>query len=354
MKHLTSARRIARWFVQASLALSVLLALGCGAPEVPKEVVVYTSLDEEFSKPIFAAYERNTGIKVVAVYDTESTKTLGLVNRLIAEKDAPQCDLYWNNEMLHTLRLKRLGLLRKQPLEYAQDYPREYRSKDNDWYGFAARARVLLVNTDQLKRARWPDSIEDLTDPQWADRCGIAKPLFGTTATHAACLHHTWGAERFEKFFKRVKSNCRILSGNRRVAKDVAEGKLLFGLTDTDDAMLEKESGAPVEIIYPDQLGTDGAEALGVLFIPNSLGLIAGSPQPEAGHAMAEFLLTPMVECRLVDGPSAQIPLNKNSNSKARVKTPSEVTPMKVDWEAAAEGWDSAAKFLAEEFSIAL
>lgn len=337
-------------FLSLLLPLAALLAIGCGAPEVPEEVVVYASLDEEFSKPIFSAFERQTGIKVIAVYDTESTKTVGLVNRLIAEKEQPRCDLYWNNEMLHTLRLKNLGLLRQQPLEYGQDYPAAYRSADYDWYGFAARARVFLVNTDQLKRARWPKSIEDLTDPQFADRCGIAKPLFGTTATHAACLYDAWGGERFVKFFNRVKSNARILSGNRRVAKDVAEGKLLFGLTDTDDAMLEKESGAPVELIYPDQ----DADELGVLFIPNSLGMIEGSPQPQAGRALAEFLLTPMVECRLVDGPSAQIPLNKNSNSKCRVKTPDEVKAMQVDWNAAAEGWDTAAKQLAEIFGSAM
>ena len=343
--------RVRRRFAPLLLPLSLVLAAGCsGAPELPKEVVVYASLDEEFAKPIFAAFERQTGVKVSAVYDTESTKTVGLVNRLIAEKAQPRCDLYWNNEMLHTLRLKRMGLLREQPLEYAQDYPREYRSEDHDWHGFAARARVIIVNTDQLKRARWPKSIEDFVDPQWYDRCGVAKPLFGTTATHAACLFDTWGEEEFQKFFKRVKNNCRILAGNRRVAKDVAAGKLLFGLTDTDDAMLEKESGAPVELIYPDQ-GDDG---LGVLFIPNSLGLIAGSPHQETGRALAEFLLTPMVECRLVDGPSAQIPLNQKSNSKCRVKTPDEVRSMEVDWNAAAEGWEAASKFLAEEFSIAL
>ncbi len=338
------------------LLLVLAIAVGCGSTTpVPEEVVVYTALDEEFSKPIFAAFTRQTGIKVRAKYDTESTKTIGLANALIAEAKRPQCDVFWNNEILQTLRLKKKGVLRKQILDASAEYPAEFRSPEYDWHGFAARARVILVNTNLVPEARHPRSIEDLTDPQWYDRCGIAKPLFGTTATHAACLFEVWGTERAEKFFKRVKSNCRILSGNKRVAQEVASGKLKWGLTDTDDAMIEVESGQPVMIIYPDQpKDASDTEALGTLFIPNTVALIKDSPNPVAGHALIEFLLTPMVECRLVDGPSAQIPLNRHSNSTPRVKTPKEIKPMEVNYDAAADVWGASAKFLAEEFSVAL
>ncbi len=72
---------------------------------------------------------------------------------------------------------------------------------DGRWYGFAARARVLIVNTNLLPDLTdRPTSIMDLADPKWKDNCGIAKPLFGTTATHAAVLFAQWGDERAEKF----------------------------------------------------------------------------------------------------------------------------------------------------------
>lgn len=351
------ARRLVVWF-----SLVAVLVAGC-APEVPKQVVVYTALDEEFSRPIFDAFTRQTGIEVLAKYDTEATKTVGLANAIMAEGERPRADVFWNNELLHTLRLKREGLLRKQPLAADAQYDAKYRSADLDWRGFAARARVIIVNTNLVKEARWPRSIEELTDPQWYDKAGIAKPLFGTTATHAACLFNAWGEERAKKFFTGVKKNCRILSGNKRVAQEVARGSLAFGLTDTDDAMIEKENGQPVEIIYPDQPRTsgeapEGDDAMGTLFIPNTIAMIEGSPNPEAGHAMAEFLLTSLVECRLVIGPSAQIPLSRESQSdnacRCRVKTPDEVKPMAVDWDTAADGWDDASRWLAEEFGGAL
>jgi iron(III) transport system substrate-binding protein len=53
----------------------------------------------------------------------------------------------------------------------------------------------------------------------------------------------------------------------------------------------------------------------------------------------------------LAAGPSAQIPLNPSVEAPDRVKTPQTVRAMKVDFDAAAEKWDAAAKFLQDEFS---
>jgi iron(III) transport system substrate-binding protein len=83
-----------------------------------KEVVVYTSLDKVFSEPVLQEFEKQTGIKVKAVYDSEATKTTGLVNRLIAEKKAPQGDVFWNSKTCRTIILKQKGVLAsyKSPL----------------------------------------------------------------------------------------------------------------------------------------------------------------------------------------------------------------------------------------------
>jgi iron(III) transport system substrate-binding protein len=354
------SRKLAGW-----LSLFAVVLVGC-APEVPKQVVIYTAIDKEVAEPIFGAFTRQTGVEVDAHYGTEAPNAAGLPGLIMAERDQPRADVFWNDELLQTLRLKQDGLLRVQPLAADAKYDPKDRSADDDWRGFAARTRVLIVNTNLVKEPRWPRSIDDLTDPQWYDKAGIANPLTGTSATHAACLFSVWGEEKAQKYFTAVKKNCRIVSDGKRVAQDVARGALAFGLTNSDDAMIEKENGAPVEIIYPDQPkaegpsgdGSDqGSVALGTFFIPNTIALIEGSPNPKAGHAMAEFLLTSLVECRLVIGPTAQIPLSRDSKSdnacRCRVKTAEEVQPMAVDWNAAAAGWDDASKWLAAEFGAA-
>lgn len=318
---------------------------GCGdKPAGPgPRVVVYSSLDREFSEPLLRDYARRSGVEVLPKFDVESTKTVGLTNLIITEAEQPRCDLFWNNEILNTLRLKERGLLTPFHPAHADELPTTFRATDATWYGFAARARILLVNTRLVAEGDRPTGIKDLLDPRWKGKIGIAKPLFGTTATQAACLFVAWGHDKAKAFFRDLKSNdVQVLSGNKQVATSVGSGQIAFGLTDTDDAIGEVEAGSPVVIIYPDRK----PDELGTLFIPNTLALIKGSRRPEAAQALANYLLSPTIEAALAAGPSAQIPLLSTSDAKARVETPKTVHAMEADFEAAAKAWDETAAYL--------
>ncbi len=288
-------------FARLLLAASTVLGVsGCWS-DSGNEVVVYTALDAEFSQPILRQFTADLGIKVLPKFDTESTKTVSLVEAIIAEKDHPRCDVFWNNEILHTLRLQELGMLETFQPPTAQEYPEMYRSIDGVWHGFAARARILLVNTKVVAEADRPTSIHDLADPKWKDKVAIAKPLFGTTATHAACLFQVWGDEKAKEFFRKLKGNVRIESGNKQVALAVASGELAFGLTDTDDAIVEIEKGMDVVIVYPDQQ----PDGLGTLFIPNTLSIVKNCPHPQHARTLVDYLLSPHIEEQLANSASA-------------------------------------------------
>lgn len=333
----------------AAICMSIVsLAIGGCWSSTDNEVVVYTALDSEFSEPVFADFASATGIGVQPKFDTESTKTVGLTEAILAERERPRCDVFWNNEILNTLRLERQGLLEVYHSSADKVYPETVRSPKGTWHGFAARARVLIVNTKLVPEAERPNSILDLTDAKWKGRVAMAKPLFGTTASHAACLFAAWGDDRAKDFFRKVKANdVQILSGNKQVALSVAAGRAAFGLTDTDDAIIELENGGPVAIIYPDR--AEGQ--LGTLFIPNTLAIIKGGPHAAAARRLVDYLLSPSVEERLAAGRSAQIPLNPAVKPDPRVETPRTVKAMQVDFDAAAAKWDEAAKFLRDEFT---
>lgn len=336
-----------RWLAVVGLAL---LVLGGCWKSSPRQIVVYTALDSEFSQPVFDQFSADTGFAVRPKFDTESTKTVGLTEALLAERQRTRCDVFWNNEILNTLRLEKAGLLDAYHSPVGKDYPAMFRSPEGTWHGFAARARVLLVNTDLVPEAERPASIRDLADARWRGRCGMAKPLFGTTATHAACLFALWGDEKAQAFFRQIKENdAKILSGNKQVALSVSAGKIAFGLTDTDDAIIEVEQGRPVAIVYPDQ--EEGG--MGTLFIPNSLAILRGAPHPEAARQLVDYLLQPAVEKRLAEGASAQIPLNPHTQATLRVETPATIRAMAIDFRAAADRWDTAAAFLRDAFATA-
>jgi iron(III) transport system substrate-binding protein len=340
---MTSAQNL-----RCTLALAVCAAVcGCWSSGGREEVVAYTALDAEFSEPIYRDFTADSGIAVLAKFDVESTKTVGLTNALIAEKQRPRCDVFWNNEILNTIRLEKLGLLEAYHSPAAKAFPPIYGSASGAWQGFAARARILLVNTGLVAEADRPTSVDDLADPKWKGKIGIAKPLFGTTATHIACLFAVLGPERAREFCRRLKANeVQVLSGNAQVAQSVAAGQIAFGLTDTDDGIGMIEKGHPVAIVYPD----GRSDQMGTLFIPNTLSIMQGCPHPAAARRLVDYLLSPAVEERLAAGPSAQIPLNPSVKVPPRIETPATVKPMDVDWQAAADAWDAAARFVQEEF----
>ena len=329
-----------------SLGLLLLILAGCG--KEGRRVVVYSSQDPEFAAPLLDDYAKATGIEVEAKYDVESSKTVGLAQLLIRESPKPRCDLFWNNEILNTLRLREKGMLASWSPPNAAEIPAEFKAKDGTWYGFAARARILIVNTQAVSEGDRPKGLADLVDPRWKGKIAIAKPLFGTTATHFTCLFAAWGDEKARAFFAALKANeVQVLSGNKQVATAVGSGQASFGLTDTDDAMGEVEAGRPVAIIYPDR----GEGELGTLFIPNVLAIPKGAPHQAEAEALGNTLLGPEAEGKLAQGPSVQIPLNRKTEAPPRVETPKTVHAMPADFEAAARLWDKVAAYLASEFA---
>ena len=75
------------------------------------ELVLYSSIDEPVASPIIRDFEKQTGIHVRLVTDTEASKSVGLAERLRAEKDHPQADVWWSNELFLTIALADEGLL---------------------------------------------------------------------------------------------------------------------------------------------------------------------------------------------------------------------------------------------------
>src|SRR5262245_3094262 len=82
--------------------LLLLAIVGCGGP-VPSDLVVYSALDGDFSEPVLEDFGKEQGLKVAPKFDTEAAKTIGLYQAIVAEKDRPRCDVFWNNEILSTL-----------------------------------------------------------------------------------------------------------------------------------------------------------------------------------------------------------------------------------------------------------
>jgi len=314
-----------------------ILALAGGALAQDQTVRAYVSLDREHSSKILARFERETGIRVDAQYDTEATKTIGMVRRLITEKSKPQCDVYWNNELATMVKLKESGVLQAYRSPMATDIPAAFKDADGFWTAFAARARVLIVNTDLVGPDEMPTSMWDLCDAKWKGKICMARPETGTTAAHASALYTLDEAKADEYFDKLIANDCVWLTGNAHCMREVAAGRFAFGWTDTDDFNVALIQRKPVAMVYPDA----AADAIGVMFIPNSLGLIKGAPHAEAGKKLIDWLLRAETEAMLAKAATAQIPVRPGVPVPDNVQRFDQIgKAMPLDWSRVGKEYD--------------
>ena len=312
-----------------SLALAVCALAGCTSRS--REVVVYTSVDQVVSEPILREFEKQSGLKVRAVFDTEETKSTGVLNRLVAEAARSQADVFWSGDPVRPFILIKRGLVAPYESPNAAGIPPGFRSSDGTWTGFAARLRVLLVNKNRVPASAMPRSIRDLADSRWKGATAIANPLFGTTTMHVAALFSSWGEEQGRAFLQALKDNqARIVSSNGEVKRLVASGEVAFGLADTDDAQEALADHAPIEVVFPDQDG------IGTLVMPTTVSLMRGSPHPDAGKRLVDYLLLPEVERRLADA-AAHVPLRSGVQTPPGVKRAGEFKAMQVDYSRVAD-----------------
>jgi iron(III) transport system substrate-binding protein len=310
------------------------------APSETQSVVVYVSHDEVFSQPILKDFEKETGISVRAVYDTEETKSTGAMNRLIAEKNNPQADVYWANEPIRAEVLRQQHIAAPYLSPNADGIPATFRDPQGYWTGFAARARVLIVHKDENPK---PISVFSYSDPRWRGRTVIANPLFGTTTDQIAALFVLLGDERARAFMHGLHENGVKLSPSNGDSADlVARGQFAFSLVDSDDVVNRMKQHEPVTMVYPDQ----GADEIGCLIVPNAAVQIAGSPHQDAGKKLIDYLLSKETERKLAFSDAAQIPLHPSVATPPQLQPIDAIKIMRVDYAAIATKLQAIQSFL--------
>ena len=310
------------------------------APNETQSVVVYVSHDEVFSEPILRDFEKETGIRVRAVYDTEETKSAGAMNRLIAEKNNPQADVYWANEPIRAEVLRQQHIAAPYLSPNADGVPARFRDPQGYWTGFAARARVLIVNNDENPK---PASVFSYSDPRWRGRTVIANPLFGTTTDQIAALFVLLGDERARAFMQGLHENgVKVSPSNGDSADLVARGQFAFSLVDSDDVVNRMKQHEPVAMVYPDQ----GADEIGSLIVPNAAALIAGSPHQAAGKKLIDYLLSKETERKLAFSDAAQIPLHPDVAMPPGLRPIASIKITTVDYAAIATKLQAIQSFL--------
>lgn len=260
-----------------------------GTPKMARaalQVIAYCAQDQVYAEPIFRQFEKETHVKVRAVYDNEAVKTVALANRLLAERHHPVCDVFWGNEEMRTRQLAAEGVFRET----------------NGWAAFGYRSRRIVFNTNHLSFASAPRELFQLTNVTWRGKLAVAYPQFGTTATYFQVLRQHWGDAAWQSWCRGLAANNPFLvDGNSEVVKAVGRGDAWIGLTDSDDIADGQREGLPVAGLPMNQE---------TLLIPNTVAVIHSAPHSGPAQQLFEYLqsrevIAQLVAARAIEGASA-------------------------------------------------
>ena len=285
------------------MMVSLSVCCGCGrkvgGSSGGGEVVIYSSIDEPVLRPLMQRFEKETGITVRIVTDTEATKSAGLAERLLAEKDRPQADVFWGNEIFHTINLAEQGVFAPYRPTTAEDVPAKWRGANDLYTDVGLRARTIAVSTrPQFKElVAKIHSLGDLTDPALKGKIAISHPAFGTASGHVAALYLLLGEAKFTDFLTKLKANdIKLLGGNSAVADQVAAGTVAAGLADNDDVNNAKADGQMIDGVLPDQQ-TDGT---GTLLVPGTVAMVKDCKNADNAKKLIDFICQASTEKELI------------------------------------------------------
>lgn len=281
-----STRRILRTLI-AALSAAVAMAGLSACNRGDDKLVIYSGRNENLVRPILEDFTEETGIEISVRYGSTSD----LAPTLLEEGTGTKADVFFSQDAGALAALADEGLLGPLPDEVIEQVPETYRDPDGRWVGVTGRARVIAYNTEELSEEEVPDSIFELTEPQWKGRVGFP-PTNASFVGFVSALIEEVGEERTREWLEGLEANeAKHYDNNIRTMEAVASGEISVGLVNhyyLYNHFKQQGKDVPLANHYPGQ--EDGGE--GTFVNVAGAGIIDGTDKREDAIAFVEFLLS--------------------------------------------------------------
>ena len=159
---------------------------------------------------------------------------------------------------------------------------------DGHWVGLTARVRVLVYNTDEVDPATLPESVFDLTDPQYRGLVGVAPPN-GSFQDFVTAMRLDVGDDQTMAWLEAMAANEAVpYPNNVSIVEAVGRGEIRYGLVNhyyNERAQAEDPDVASENYFFPEG-------DLGNLLLVTAASVVGTSDQTDVGEELIEFLLT--------------------------------------------------------------
>lgn len=264
-------------------------------------LVLYTTAEASHVEELVEAFTQQTGIQV----EIQPIGIEDMVDRVKQERDTPRGHLLWSRDIYDAFELQDAGLLEAYRGSGWRGIPESLRDPDGHWAGFAARVRLVVINTGEM------EATVEAVETSLADKhvgFGINFLWQDTTRVHMAVLWHRLGEADFKKWYREFWS--RKLSGlnrNSSTAESTVAGGFDLAWSDSDDYLEVRRAGKPIGMV---PVRVEGQTVV----TPDVIAIIADTERNERERAavreLADYLLSAEVEQRLAQT-ALQIPVGQ-------------------------------------------
>jgi iron(III) transport system substrate-binding protein len=315
-----------KWLSKLAALLGLLLVAGTAAAQ--GELVVYCTVQEEWCRPMAAAFEKKTGIKVLMTRKSSGE----FYAQIKAEAANPKGDIWWGGTGDPHMQAAEEGLTLeyKSPrLAELQDWARQQAEAAKfRTVGIYAGALGYSYNAPELAKRKLaePKCWSDLIKPEFKDDVQVANPnSSGTSYTMLATMVQIMGEDKAFDYLKALHKNInQYTKSGAAPARAAATGESLVGITFQHDAVVQAIGGAPVKIVSPCE---------GTGYEIGSMSIIKGAKNLENAKKWYDWALSPEGQAIGAEAKvSYQVPSNRLATVPAQAPKLAQIKLIKYDF----------------------
>lgn len=265
-------------------ALVLVPLAGCGDGG-GDELVIYSGRNKELVGSLLDDFSEETGIPIAVRYG-DSADLAVLID---TEGDQSPADVFLSQSPGAIGFIDGEGRLVGLPADVLDQVPEHFRASDGDWVGLSGRVRVIVYNADETDESDVPDSVFDLTTPEYEGRVGLA-PSNGSFQDFVTVMRSMRGDDETLEWLTAMRENgVRTYENNIAIREAVARGEIDFGLVNHyyNEQAKAEDPDTPTENHFLD--GDDPGAAI----LTTAVGVLdTAGGQSENAERFAAFLLT--------------------------------------------------------------
>lgn len=333
MSHRSTLRRGGALLLLLLSAATVLPA--CSDDE--GRLVIYSGRTRNLIDPLLQQFSEETGIAIDVVYDDSANLALTIDE----EGDSTPADVFLSQspgaigyldgqDRLAELSSSVLGLV-----------PDDLRAEDGDWIGLSGRVRTLVYNTELVDPDDLPESVFDLTAPEYAGHVGVA-PSNGSFQDFVTATRIELGDDVAQEFLEGMAENgSPTYANNLAIVQAVGRGEVPMGLV--NHYYLHRELAEDPELEAANHFFPSGD--MGSLLIVTGAAIIEGSDMPDEARQFIEFMLGEEAQ-RFFADETFEYPLAEGVEPSATVPPLSEVSTTRIDLDDLGGGLERTAELI--------